>query len=159
MFEFIRFIFIAITGLLSISWLISRGGWNDLAEKYKTDNGLPNTFLTTKDQHITFKRENKSGVSSFDSLGVGVSDQGLYLSYTGTLPNLLNSFPALLIPWSDIAYRKIASASSSRGYYTFYLGKPRIVRFSLNADTVDKLEQDYGESIFRNKLGEPESSD
>ena len=158
-FEFIRFIFIATTGLFSISWLISLGAWNDLAEKYRTDDSLPRTFFTTENQHITFKRENKSGVSSFDSLGVGVSDQGLYLSYTASLPDLFNFFPALLIPWSDIAYRKITSANSSRGYYTFYLGKPRIIRFSLNADTIDKLETEYGESIFVNKLGEPELSD
>jgi len=31
-----------------------------------------------------------------------------------------------------------------------------MVRFSLDADTISKLEQDYGEPIFRNKLGEPE---
>ena len=91
-------------------------------------------------------------------MGIGVSDYGLYLSHAW-IADPFNSFPALLIPWSDIDYRKIASANSSRGYYTFYLGKPRIVRFSLNADTVDKLEQDYGESIFVNKLGEPELGD
>ena len=31
-----------------------------------------------------------------------------------------------------------------------------MVRFSLNVDTIHKLERDYGESIFVNKLGEAE---
>ncbi|VEP16013.1 hypothetical protein H1P_3970008 [Hyella patelloides LEGE 07179] len=38
------------------------------------------------------------------------------------------------------------------------MGNPRMVRFSLNTDTINKLEQDYGESIFKNKLGEPENN-
>ncbi|WP_222427323.1 hypothetical protein, partial [Hyella patelloides] len=61
-------------------------------------------------------------------------------------------------PWADISYRKIAATNSLNEYYTFYLGNPRMVRFSLNTDTINKLEQDYGESIFKNKLGEPENN-
>ena len=156
MFELIRDILFAITGIFAFYWLMSSaGGWQELAEKYKTEHSLPKTFLITENQRIAFSRENKSSGTAFTSLGIGVSDEGLFLSNSG-FPDPLNRFPALLIPWSDVAYRKVASTNSLREYYTFYLGNPRIVRFSLNGETINKLEQDYGEAIFRSKLGEPE---
>ena len=156
MYELFKNVFFIIGGIFTLSMLISDfGGWRELAEKYRTENSLPKTFLIAENQRITFKRENKSGVSSLTNLGIGVSDYGLYLS-NSSFPDPLNLSPALLIPWSDIAYRKIAATNPLREYYTFYLGNPRIVRFSINSDTIDRLEQDFGESIFMNKLGEPE---
>jgi|GEM_PF-3513199 len=157
MFKLIIDILVAITGIFAFYWFMSDfGGWQELAEKYKTEDSLPRTFLVTENQRITFHRENKSGVTSLSSLGIGVSDYGLYLSNPEFL-DPLNRFPALLIPWSDVAYRKVTSSTNSlKEYYTFYFGNPRMVRFSINADTIARLEQDYGEPIFRNKLGEPE---
>jgi hypothetical protein len=156
MYELIRNVIFIIAGIFTLSWFISdSGGWSELAEKYRTENSLPETFLIAENQRISFKSENKSGVTSLTNLGIGVSDYGLYLSNSSFFAPL-NLSPALLIPWSDIAYRKIAATNSLREYYTFYLGNPRIVRFSINSDTIDRLEQDYGESIFVNKLGEPE---
>lgn len=156
MFELIKNILFAFAGIFAFYWFMSDfGGWQELAEKYRTENSLPKTFLITENQRTTFKRENKSGVTSLTNLGIGVSDYGLYLS-NSSFPDPLNRFPALLIPWLDVAYRKIAATNSLNEYYTFYLGNPRIVRFSLDKDTIDKLEQDYGEPIFRTKLGEAE---
>lgn len=154
MFELIRNIIFAITGIFVLYWFMS-SDWQELAEKYRIEHNLPKTFLITENQRITFKRENKNGSTAFTNLGIGVCDYGLYLS-NPSFPDPLNRFPALLIPWSDIASRKVAATNSSEEYYTFYLGNPRIVRFSLNGETIFKLEQDYGEPIFRNKLGEPE---
>ncbi|MEL6931263.1 MAG: hypothetical protein AAFO95_21975 [Cyanobacteria bacterium J06600_6] len=124
-----------------------------MAEKYQTENNLPQTFLVTENQRISFTRENKSGSASFPNLGIGVSDDGLFLSQPSISIDPLDRFPALLIPWSDITYRRISVSNYLGGYYRFYLGNPRIVRFSLNGETINKLEQDYGEPIFRNKLG------
>ena len=153
MFELIKNILFAFTGIFAFYWFMPDfGGWQELAEKYRTERTLPKTFLITENQRITFKREHKSGVAALTSLGIGVSDYGLYLS-NPSFPDPLNRFPPLLIPWSDIAYRKIAATNSLNEYYTFYLGNPQIVRFSLYGNTIDKLEQDYGEPIFRNKLG------
>ena len=154
--DLIKNILFAIVGICVFYWFMADvGGWRELAEKYRTEHNLPKTFLITENQQIVFKRENKSGVAALTSLGIGVSDYGLYLS-NPSFPDPLNLCPALLIPWSDVAYRKVAATNSLREYYTFYLGNPRMVRFSLNKDTINKLEQDYGEPIFSNKLGEPE---
>ena len=153
MFELIKNILFLFTGIFALYWFLS-DSWQELAEKYKTEHSLPNTFLIIDNQRISFRCENKSSSSAFTQLGIGVSDYGLYLS-NPSLPDPLNRFPALSIPWSDIAYRRVASTNSLGEYYTFYLGNPRIVRFSINADSINKLEQDYGERIFINKLGEP----
>ena len=154
MFELIRNIIIAFTGIFAFYWFLS-DFWQELAEKYITEDSLPKTFIVTENQRISFKRENKSSATVLTKLGIGVSNYGLYLSNSG-FPHPLIRFPRLLIPWSNINYRKIAATNSLREYYTFYLGNPQIVRFSLNSDTIVRLEQDYGESIFINKLGEPE---
>ena len=157
MFEIIRGIIFLFGGIFTLYWFISDfAGWQELSEKYRTESKLPRTFLITENQRIIFNRENKNGSAAFPNLGIGVLDSGLYLSQSSISLDPLNRFPALLIPWSDIVYRKVASTNSSTGYYTFYLGNPRIVRFSLNGETIEKLERDYGEPIFSNKLGEPE---
>lgn len=157
MFELTKNILFIIIGISAVTWLVSSGGgWQELAEKYKTEDNLPRTFLVTENQRINFSSENKSSSMALDRLGIGVLDYGLYLSSSSTFVPLNFLLPTLLIPWSDISYRKIAATNSLNEYYTFYLGNPRIARFSLNAETINKLEQDYGESIFRNKLGEPE---
>lgn len=157
MFDLIKGIFFLFTGIFTLYWFMSDfGGWQDLSEKYRTASNLPKTFLIAENQRISFTKENKNGSAAFTNLGIGVSDYGLYLSQPSMSFDPLDRFPALLIPWSDIAYRRIAAANSLREYYRFYLGNPRIVRFSLNGETINKLEQDYGEPIFRNKLGEPE---
>ena len=155
MFELIGNIIFAIAGIFAFYWLMSSGSWQELAEQYKTEDSLPKTFLITENQRISFSRENNSSSTAFTNLGIGVCDYGLYLS-NSSFPDPLNRFPALLIPWSDIAYRKVSATNSLKEYYTFYLGNPRIVRFSLNGETINKLQQDYGEPIFDNKLGEPE---
>lgn len=157
MFEIIRGIFFLFTGIFALYWFMSDvSGWQELTEKYRTESNLPKTFLITENQRISFTRENKSGSAAFPNLGIGVSDDGLYLSQPSISLDPLDRFPALLIPWSDIAYRRIAATNYSGEYYTFYLCHPRIVRFSLNGETINKLQQDYGEPIFRNKLGDPE---
>ena len=157
MFDLFKNILFIFFGLFAVTWFVSSGGgWQELAKFYRTEQSLPKTFLLTENQRITFKRENKSGVMSLNGLGIGLLDYGFYLSSASVFAPLNMLMPTLLIPWSDIAYRKIAATNFLNEYYTFYLGNPRIVRFSINADTINKLEQDYGESIFINKLGEPE---
>ena len=157
MFELIKNILFAIIVIFVVTWLTSSaGGWKELSEKYKTEDNLPNTFLVTENERITFKSENKAGVISLSDLGIGILDYGLYLSNSSMLFPLTLFVPNLLIPWDDIFYRKIAATESSNEYYTFYLGNPRITRFSISSNIIKKLEQDYGEAIFRNKLGEPD---
>ena len=156
MFDIFKTILFLIIGFPVFFWLLSsRSGWQELAEKYEADRSIPDTFYLEVNQRISFKHETKSGSTSLTRLGIGVSDDGFYLTMSA-IPLIGDRlFPPLLIPWSDISYRRNPSNSSSSIYFTFYLGNPRITSFSLNQDTIARLEADYGEPIFLNKLGEP----
>ena len=102
----------AITGLFYFN-----SAWKELAEKYGTEDNLPKTFLFTQNQRISFISESKIGSMSLTSIGIGVLEYGLYISKPGTFFLLGTFFPsALLIPWSDIAYRKIAATGYSNEY-------------------------------------------
>ena len=156
MFHIVKDILFALAGISAFIWLFAyNNAWRDLAELYRTENSKPNTFLIADNQRISFVRENKSGSLALVNLGIGVLDRGLYLT-SSEIPFFSYIQPALLIPWSDINYRLIPSGNSSAEYYTFYLGDPRLARFSINSETIRKLERDYGEPIFLNKLGVPE---
>ncbi len=105
MFELIKNILFAIIGIFVVIWLISyAGGWKELSEKYKTEDNLPNAFLVTENERITFKSENKGGVISLSSLGIGILDYGLYLSNSSMFIPLDPFVPKLLIPWTEIFY-------------------------------------------------------
>ena len=46
MFELLRNILLAITGIFALYWFMSEsGGWQELAEKYRTENSLPTTLF------------------------------------------------------------------------------------------------------------------
>lgn len=155
MFEIIKNILCAILGISGFVWQFSNSPWQDLAKIYQIEKKIPDTFAIAQNQRIILKRENNRGSLALTGLGIGVSDEGLYLS-SDSFPLFSDKFfPALLIPWSDVAYRKKASRNSVAGYYyTFYLGNPIIANFWVNSETIEKLERDYGEPIFFNKLGE-----
>ena len=148
----------AILGISGFIWLFSTNTpWQTLAKIYRTERGVPGTFLIAKNQRISLRNINTSGSLALTSLGIGVLDDGLYLSDSSFLLLSDKFFPTLLIPWTDITYRRITTRNfSHREYYTFDLGNPKIVSFSLKADMVEQLEQNYGESIFLKKLGEPD---
>ena len=157
MFDIFKIFFFFIVGFPLVSWWISSlGGWQELAEKYKTEQRVPDAFYIEENQRIIFKHETKNGSTALGRLGIGVSDSGLYLT-SPSIPFTPDSiFPPLLIPWTDISYRKNTRNSSSSETFTFYLGNPRITRFSLNIAAIEILEADYGSAIFSNKLGEPD---
>ena len=150
MFDILKIILSLAIGIPFVFWLISAGsGWQDLAEKYKTDLGVPNTFYLEENQRIIFKREPENGsAATLPRLGFGVSDLGLYLTHSPIYFISDSIFPPLLIPWTDISYSRKNSNGSSLTYFTFYLGNPRIASFSLNIAAIEKLEADYGEPIF-----------
>ena len=156
MSEILQIILFLLFGIPLIFWIISAGsGWQKLAARYATDCSVPDAFYLESDRRIIFKSESISGNAALTQLGIGVLDEGLYLTMSAIplVSDLI--FPPLLIPWNDISYRRNTSNSSSSIYFTFYLGNPRITSFSLNQDTIARLEADYGEPIFLNKLGEP----
>ena len=156
MSEIIKNIILGIFAFSFLMWLVSSGsGWLELAAKYRTED-IPDVFYLEENQRISFKHENKTGGTALTKLGLGVSDYGLYLS-NSSIPFLFGAlFPALFIPWTDIAYDKSRNSNSSADSFTFYLGKPRVCKFSINANAINTLERDYGQEIFLNKLGQPD---
>lgn len=67
MLEIIKNLLFVIIGVSAVTWLAySGGGWQELAEKYKTNNNLPRTFLVTENQRINFVSENKSSSIAFE---------------------------------------------------------------------------------------------
>ena len=150
----IKNIILAILGISGFVWLFSSNTpWQDLAEMYRTETKAPDVFTIAENQRISFKRiqENKSGILALTNLGLGVSEAGLYLADSSFPLLSAQFFPPLLIPWSDIIYRR----NLGTGSYSFDLGVPPITRFSIKSETLDRLEENYGESIFKRKLGEP----
>ena len=157
MLEIIKNIIFAILGISGFVWLFStQTPWQALAKKYRTEKAIPDTSAVAQNQRVSFKGINTNGSLALVGLVLGVSEDGLYLA-NASLPLFSEQFfPALLIPWSDITYRKIIPEDffHNQNYYTFYLGNPQIASFSVSSETIEQLERDYGEPIFSNKLGD-----
>lgn len=141
----VRDFILLFTGLFFLSWLISLPiRWDKLSEKYKVQGIEPSTFLIN--QAGGFKSD--KGSASIKGLIIGVSNEGLHLS----VPFLEVFFPSLLIPWAEINYQKVVNSSSREEYIIFDLGNPTITSLRLYPSIIQKLEDDYGEPIFSNKL-------
>ena len=59
-----------------------------------------------------------------------------------------------MIPWEEIEYQRPTNNGNKNKPHTFYLGDSKITSLRLYPSTIKKLEEDYGEPIFSNKLGE-----
>ena len=147
--NFIGQLLLTIIAIFGGFWLVvSISGWGELAQKYRTDE-IPRTLIEIKQGLL---RGIPNG-SIKTPLKVGVTDKGLYLA-----PSL---FPfdffmsPVLIPWNQILTWKVFNLNSSQEYYKLHLGNPEVIIFQLNGDVRRELENQYGETIFFNKLGNP----
>ena len=128
-----------------IIWLFSLvSGWQKLSKKYRTVKNPPSTFI--KDRRAFFN--GSPGTASTGKLGVGVSEEGLYLSNS-----LATTLPPLLIPWNDIYYEKTSNANTIAKSFILNLGNPKITSLELYFETIEKIHEDYGEPIFFERLG------
>ena len=154
MLNFIQNFLLFITGLIFfLRWLSLSSGWKELSKKYKTEKCSPDTFIIVQ-QGVFVHNTRNTMISSntvIRPLGIGVSDEGLYLSESYPMDIF---FPPLLIPWNEIIYRKVIENFRGK-YFIFYLGNSQITSLKLASSVVKKLEQSYGEPIFKNRLGDP----
>lgn len=149
MLNFVRDLILLFTGLFFFSWLISLPiRWRDLSTKYKVEKGRKSSAFLIN-QVGGFKSDR--GTASMKGLIIGISDEGLHLSVPSPIEVF---FPSLLIPWTEIIYQKVDNSSSRQESIIFYLGNPTITSLKLYSSVIKKLEEDYGEPIFSNKLGE-----
>lgn len=151
MSSFIQTFLMGIAGLIFLSWLFSRSsGWDELSQKYKTEQCSPIVFIDNQ-QGIFKNPDDNRGSTVIRPLNIGVSEEGMYLF----LPFPYDVFyPSLLIPWDEIEYKTPHMQDDENKRHTFYIGNPVITRLRLYPKAIEKLEEDYGEPIFSNKLGE-----
>ncbi len=134
-------LFIIITGLIFfLYWLSLSSGWKELSKKYQTEQCSPDTFITIQQGVFVDNTRNTmiSGSTVIKLLGIGVSDEGLYLSQSSPMDVF---FPPLLIPWDEITYRKVIE-NFREEYFIFYFGNPQITSLKLTSSVVEKLENE-----------------
>ena len=151
MLNFVQNFAIGILGIALFLWFLSiSSGWNELSKRYKVEQCCPSAFITN--QQGVFRTPNSNRTSTtIRSLNIGVSEEGLYL-YRPFMNDIF--YPSLLIPWSEIEYQTSYSQDSEDKRHTFYMGHPVISIIRLYPKAIEKLEEEYGEPIFSNKLGE-----
>lgn len=127
------------------------GKLRELFEKYRVDECCPQTFIPNQ-QGIFINTDSDRGVVVIRPLSVGVSEKGLYL-FQPFPYNIL--FPSLFIPWKDIEYQRPTEEVNRNNPHTFYLSNLQMTSLRLYPNTIQKLEESYGEPIFYKNLGEP----
>lgn len=123
----------------------TRTGWKELSKEYKAKESLPNTFIIKRTVYM-----NKVSVKG---LHIGVSDNGLFLSY----PSPIDLFsPALLISWHDISYGEVVNRNfRTVDSLVLKLGNPPISSLELSINDIERIHEDYGETIIFKRLGDP----
>jgi len=139
--------FIIATTILSIlgfsSWLIYEP-WLRLLDFFETESKHPETFF--EEQTCILGQTRMKG-----SVNVGILEQKLYLSHTSPLNYFIHP---LLIDLEAISKIEPCFEVLLNESYKFFIGNPHITTLVLAQDLVEKLEQEYGEPIFSNKLSE-----
>ena len=138
------FIFIIVIILsIAINSIIYRP-WFKLSEAFRTKLLPPNVFI--EEESCLLGQTNLP-----NCINIGITEQkNLYLSH---MPPQNCYIHPLLIGLDAIT--KIEPYSSpllSGRYYRFFIGEPNITTLVLTQDLIEKLEEDYGEPIFSNKL-------
>lgn len=82
-------------------------------------------------------------------VNVCLHEKKLYLSHTSPLSYIIKP---LLIDISAITKIELCIAPILDKSYKFYIGEPNITTLILSQELIEKLEEDYGETILYNKL-------
>ena len=146
----LRAIIIGLLVLFSIghSPYFSNIGKNS-SKEHKANESSTATFISN--QQVILKTSNiDTRVTVFRSVSVGVSEEGLHLSQL--ILNMI--FLPSLISWDELKYQTPTDNGNRNKPYTFYLGNSKITSLRLYPSTIKKLEAEYGEPIFSNKLGQ-----
>ena len=83
-------------------------------------------------------------------LNMGITDQKLYLSHTTPLSYFIH--PLLIDSDAITKIEPDFQLLLGGRCYKFFIGEPNITTLVLAQDLIEKLEEDYGEPIFSNKL-------
>ena len=119
--------------------------WLRLSKDFKSELYPPDVFI--KKQSCILERTIVKGY-----LNVGIIEDKLYLSHTPPLNYFIHP---LLINLDAITKIEPCFDFLLGGRcYKFLIGDPHITILILAQDLIEKLEEEYGDPIFSNKLGE-----
>ena len=82
-------------------------------------------------------------------VNIGIAEEKLYLSHTSPLSYFIHP---LLINLDAITKIEPGFDPLLDRCYKFFIGKPNITTLIISRDLIEKLEEDYGEPIFSNKI-------
>ena len=140
-----QFIFATpILCILGFGFWLAYKPWFKLAKAFGSKLTTPETFFreqTCKLHETYFK----------GCVGVGITEQKLYLSHR---PPLEYFIQPLLIELDAIAKIEPYFEPLFDESYKFFIGNSNITTLILSRDLIEKLEEDYGEPIFSNRLKE-----
>ena len=133
---------IIVVGVEAIGSITYRS-WFKLSKVFRTKLPPPDVFVI---EQICFLGQNY-----LSGINIGITEQKkLYLS---RMPLNFFYIPPLLIGLDAITKIEPCSDSFFNGRcYKFFIGEPNITTLVLTQDLIEKLEEDYGEPIFSNKL-------
>ncbi|WP_144054393.1 hypothetical protein [Pleurocapsa sp. PCC 7319] len=134
-----------IISILGFGVWLAYEPWFKLSAAFKTElNPPPKTFF--KGQSCILGETRIRGW-----INIGIIEQNLYLSHTSPGENIIILQPLLInldaITKIDICFEPLLNEC-----YKFFIGDPHITTLVLAQDLIEKLEEDYGEPIFSNKL-------
>ncbi|MDJ0601318.1 MAG: hypothetical protein QNJ37_21040 [Crocosphaera sp.] len=134
-----------IISILGFGFLLVHEPWFKLSKNFGSSVEPPEKIL--KEQSCILGNTNMGGC-----VNIGIIEEKLYLSYTSPLSHIIKP---LLIDLNAITkIEPCVTVFLSGASYTFSIGKPNITTLVLSQKLIEKLEEDYGEPIFSNKLEE-----
>ncbi|MBW4536889.1 MAG: hypothetical protein KME09_23445 [Pleurocapsa minor HA4230-MV1] len=143
--KFIIDILFAFSGMFLTSYFFySSTNWKELSDKYSCKKNS-SIFVYVVEERACINK------MALNGLNIGVSQEGLFLKF----PSLLGFvFSSILIPWDEISYGQNIDNNSRRDF-VLNLGNPKIASLQLSSHTIEKINENYGEPIFFEQLGEP----
>ena len=140
-----QFIFATlILCILGFGFWLMYEPWFELAKAFQTKLTPPETFF--REQSCILHQTRINGC-----INVGIAEQKLYLSHTSPLSYFIKP---LLIDLNAIAKIEPCFEPLFDESYKFFIGNSNITTLILARDLIEKLEEDYGEPIFSNRLKE-----
>ena len=134
---------ITIISILGFGCWLAYEPWFKLSEAFGTKVDPPDVFI--EQQSCILHNTRIKGW-----INVGITEQKLYLSHTSPLDYFIHP---LLIDIDAIVKIESCYEPLLNRSYKFFIGNPNITTLILPQDLIEKLEGDYGEPIFSNKLG------
>ncbi|VEP15623.1 conserved hypothetical protein [Hyella patelloides LEGE 07179] len=133
---------IVVISILGFGFLLAYEPWFKLSKDFGSSVEPPEKIL--EQQSCILGNTNIGGF-----LNIGIAEQKLYLSHKSPLSYIIKP---LLIELNAITKIEPCVTPFLNSSYKFFIGEPNITTLILSQELIEKLEKDYGETIFSNEL-------